>query len=194
MLEYFFKGGMMMYPLLVCSVLSLAIIINRVVYFIRLSKDEKRLLPAVGLFIRDGQFSEALGFLSKSDSSIAKILKSGLEQKTRGPEKVRDSFERSELEEIPVMEKYLSVLGTIGSISTLLGFTGTVTGMINAFNAIAREGVSSPTIVASGIAEALITTAYGLFIAIPTLVAYHYFTAKIDRLTLEIEKFERSIL
>ena len=101
---------------------------------------------------------------------------------------MEEAMETAGLNEVPRLEQYLPILHTIGSVATLLGFTGTVLGMISAFNAIAQAGVSSPSIVANGIAEALTTTATGLLIAIPTLVFYNYLSHRVDRFVLQIEK------
>ncbi len=109
----------------------------------------------------------------------------------------KDSLE-SELQdaienELQKLEKYLPILATIGSLSTLLGFTGTVTGMITAFSNIVAQGVSTPLVVAGGIAEALITTAAGLFIAIPTVTAHSYFSHRVDQIIFKLERYTKEI-
>ena len=125
---------------------------------------------------------------------VSSIIKAGLSKYHEGKEEMEKTMEEAGLYEIPHLEQYLSVLATIASVSTLVGFTGTVTGMINAFNSIAIQGVSSPSFVARGISEALITTAAGLIIAIPTLVFYHYFSYRLNRFILEIERCSKELL
>jgi biopolymer transport protein ExbB len=116
------------------------------------------------------------------------VLAAGLKDKEHGRIAMEESMEEAGLYAIPKLEKFLPTLSTLASISTLLGFTGTVTGMISAFNAIAAANVTTPAVVASGVSEALITTAYGLFIAIPTVVAYNYFVSRVDNFVLGLEK------
>ncbi len=116
------------------------------------------------------------------------MLTTGLYYRDLSKAEVEEAIQETSLYEIPRLERFLPLLGTIGNISPLLGFTGTVLGMISAFTAIANAGVSSPSIVANGIAEALLTTATGLIIAIPTLFFYNYFTHKVDTFVLEMEK------
>jgi len=118
----------------------------------------------------------------------------GIARIKNGRESVNNAMEETALDQVALVEKRLSVLSTIASISTLLGFTGTVIGMIKAFQSIAREGVSSPTIVAGGISAALITTAAGLLIAIPSIVFYQYFCHRVNREVKIIEKYSKELL
>ncbi len=192
-ISYLLKGGILMYPLLICSILSLGIIINRIWFYYRVQINEEYLMTRIKQFLDQNMIEEAIALCDSTPGPLAYILKAGLVNHARGLVAVEKSFEQAELEEIPLLEKGLPVLGTIASISTLLGFTGTVLGMIRAFNSIVAHGISSPTIVASGIAEALITTAAGLLIAIPTVVFYHYFSNRVDRFTLEIEKRSKEL-
>lgn len=193
LLSYLLKGGMLIYPLLICSALSVAIIINRIWFYHFAQINEEHLMIRIKQFLDQNMTEEAIAFCDSTRGPLAYILKAGLVNYTRGQVAVEKAFEQAELQEIPLLEKYLPVLGTIASVSTLLGFTGTVIGMIKAFNSIAASGISSPTIVASGIAEALITTATGLLIAIPTVIFYHYFSNRVDRFTLEIEKRSKEL-
>jgi len=107
---------------------------------------------------------------------------------------VREKMEEVGRRELSFLERYLNVIGTIASIATLLGLLGTVTGMIKTFNVLAAKGVAEPGDVAGGISEALITTAAGLIVAIPSLVMYHYLRSKVRALALELEEVALKLL
>ena len=181
LLHYFIAGGLMMYPLLICSILIVAIIFNRAITFYRAETDEKRLMVKIREFLSRGVPEGAVALCDRTSGPVAAILKAGLAQYVKGKHAMEEAFETAALYEIPRLERYLAMLSTIASISTLMGFTGTVTGMISAFNAIAKANLSSPAIVASGVAEALITTAAGLIIALPAIVSYRYFAGRVDK-------------
>lgn len=188
MLEYFTKGGIMMWPLLLCSILSAAIIIERFIYYHRAKTDIARFMTELKKLVYTGLIAEAITLCEQTSGPVAFVLAAGLKDKEHGRVAMEEAMEEAGLDAIPRLEKFLPTLSTLASVSTLLGFTGTVTGMIAAFNAIAAANVTTPQVVASGVSEALITTAYGLFIAIPTVVAYNYFISKVDTFVLGIEK------
>lgn len=194
MLEYFIKGGIMMWPLLVCSILSGAIIIQRFYSYHKAKCDVNDLMDRIRNFIYKNELDKSAMLCEKTPGPVAFVLSAGLKQTDHGRAAMEEAMEEAGLHEIPRLEKYLSTLSTIASVSTLLGFTGTVMGMIHAFNAIAAANVTTPQIVASGVSEALITTAYGLFIAIPTVVAYNYFISRVDYFVLEIEKSSTALI
>ena len=194
MLQYFFRGGIMMYPLLVISILIVAVIINRVFVFNRAETDEKRLMIRIKEFLDKKMPEGAIALCDRTSGPVAAILKAGLVEHAKGKKSMEEAFETAALYEIPRLEKFLPMLSTMGSVSTLIGFTGTVLGMINAFNSIAKANISSPAIVASGVAEALITTATGLIIAIPAIVFYHYFIHKVDKLVIDIERCSKELI
>ncbi|MBI5554841.1 MAG: MotA/TolQ/ExbB proton channel family protein [Elusimicrobia bacterium] len=188
MLEYFSKGGIMMWPLLLCSILSAAIIIERLFYYHRAKTDIAGFMTKLKKLMYADKIAEAVSLCEQTPGPVAFVLAAGLKDKEHGRIAMEESMEEAGLYAIPKLEKYLPTLSTLASISTLLGFTGTVTGMISAFNAIAAANVTTPQVVASGVSEALITTAYGLFIAIPTVVAYNYFVSRMDNFVLGLEK------
>jgi len=187
-LEYFSKGGIMMWPLLICSILSAAIIIERLFYYHRSKTDIADFMSELKKLVYAEKITEAVSLCEQTPGPVAFVLAAGLKDKEHGRIAMEESMEEAGLYAIPKLEKYLPTLSTLASISTLLGFTGTVTGMISAFNAIATANVTTPAVVASGVSEALITTAYGLFIAIPTVVAYNYFISRVDSFVLGLEK------
>jgi len=193
MWNYFVKGGFMMWPLLCCSIFSVAIIINRLIFFRKVRTDHKKVEKFLD-FVEKKELQKALQIAQSSNSAVVNVLKNGLTKFHEGKESIEKALDEASLYEIPELEKYLPFLSAIASTSTLIGFTGTVTGMIRAFNDIVKHGVSTPTVVAKGIAEALITTAAGLFIAIPTILFYHYFSHQVERITTEIELYSRELL
>ena len=188
MLEYFSKGGIMMWPLLLCSILAAAIIIERFFYYHRAKTDIAGFMTELKKLVYAGKIAEAIKFCEQTPGPVAFVLAAGLKEKEHGRLAMEEAMEEAGLDAIPRLEKFLPPLSTLASVSTLLGFTGTVTGMIAAFNAIASANVTTPQVVAGGVSEALVTTAYGLFIAIPTVVAYNYFISKVDNFVLSIEK------
>lgn len=188
MLDLLFKGGYIMVPLLFCSVLSLAIVIER---FINLR--EERIIPRaffnrIKNLLLEGHINEALAICSRSEKPIAKIIEAGIRKYYYSRDEIREAIEDAGRHESAYLERYLGVLNTIAGIAPLLGLLGTVSGMIKAFNVISIVGVGQPEKLAGGISEALIATAAGLTVAIPTLVFHNYFAERADRLVLEMEK------
>jgi len=194
MLNYFLRGGIMMYPLFLASVLALAIVINKVYVLSRIRTNERELMGKIKQLVNQKMVAQAVTLCEKTKGPVASILKAGLTQYGKGQKAIEDAFEAQASEEVPRLESYLPALATIASVSTLMGFTGTVTGMIRAFDSIAAASATSPAIVASGISEALITTAAGLLIAIPTLLFYRYFIHRVDRLVSEIERYCKEVI
>lgn len=177
-----------MWPLLLCSILSATIIIERFFYYHRAKTDIAGFMAELKKLVYSGKIAEAISLCERTSGPLAYVLAAGLKDKEHGRVAMEEAMEEAGLDAIPRLEKYLSPLSTLATISTLLGFTGTVIGMISAFNAIAAANVTTPQVVAGGVSEALVTTAYGLFIAIPTVVAYNYFISRVDNFVLGIEK------
>ncbi len=194
MLNYFLRGGIMMYPLFLASVLALAIIINKLYVLSRAISNERELTGKIRELLNRKMVEQAVVICKNSKGPVASILKAGLSQYDKGQKAMEDAFEAQALEEVPRLESYLPALATIASVSTLMGFTGTVTGMIRAFDSIAAASATSPAIVASGISEALITTAAGLLIAIPTLLFYRYFVHRVYTFVCVIERYCKELV
>jgi biopolymer transport protein ExbB len=194
MLNYFLRGGIMMYPLFLASVLALAIIINKLQVLSRAKTGERELMGRIKGLVDQKRVEQAVAVCNNSKGPVASILKAGLSQYDKGQKAMEDAFETQASEEVPRLETYLPALATIAAVSTLMGFTGTVIGMIRAFDSIAAASATSPAIVASGISEALITTATGLLIAIPTLLFYRYFVHRVDRFVSEVERYCREVI
>jgi len=186
-MNYIVQGGFIMVILLVISILAIAIVINRLRFYHRAKVDSGGLLEEALKYIRAGSPAAAVSLCEETPGPLAAVMKAGLSFYGDGAEVMEEAFQSQELKEMPKLEKYLPVLSTIASIATLTGFTGTVTGMIRAFNSIAQAGASSPAIVASGISQALLTTAAGLLIAIPTVIFVRFFESAVDRFANEID-------
>jgi len=188
MITLIVKGGIFMYPILFCSILALAIFLERLWFLRRKSIIPNEFIGHVEEMLKKRKISEAI-FLCQNDvSPIAKIFLSGLKNAQKGLWLIKEAIEERGSREATRIEKNVGVLSTIANVATLLGLLGTVSGMIKAFNAISVQGMGTPGLLAGGIAEALITTAAGLCIAIPTLVAHRYLKDKAGSLIFEMEE------
>jgi biopolymer transport protein ExbB len=188
MLDFIIKGGPVMAPILLCSVISLAIIVERCLSLRRQRILKYEILLRIEELLRDRKIPEATTLCKRYPSSMTRILLAAILNHDKTRQEIKEIIEDAGRHEVPVLERYLPVLGTIATISTLLGLLGTITGMIKTFNVIAALGYGHPEALAGGISEALITTAAGLGVAIPTVVVYNYFTSKVDSLVIEMEK------
>jgi len=188
MFEIIRSGGWLMLPLLGCSVVAAAIILERL-----WTLQQKRVLPRdlsakVWEWVKGNQLNdEHIEALSRS-SSLGEILAAALANRHRDPDFVKERVQDTGRHVVHEMERFLTTLGTIAAISPLLGLLGTVVGMIKVFAAITTHGVGNPTVLAGGISEALITTAAGLTVAIPSLIAFRYLRSRIDSLVVQMEK------
>jgi|Tabmets5t2r1_1033131.scaffolds.fasta_scaffold02434_2 biopolymer transport protein ExbB len=188
MFEFVIKGGLVMVPLLLCSVISLSIIVERGLSLRRNRILKYDVLQRIEELLRDRKIPEASTLCKRYPSSMTRILLAAILNHDKSRQEIKEIIEDAGRQEVPVLERYLTILGTIASISVLLGLLGTVMGMIRTFNAIAALGYGHPEALAGGISEALVATATGLAIAIPTLVMYNFFTSKVDSLVIEMEK------
>jgi biopolymer transport protein ExbB len=177
------KGGFVMIPLLACSILALAVVLERAWFWWR-SRDSmttERVLTTAA----HGQWEAALACAEASRSPVARVLVAGLRHRNPAPTLAMEVTAR---EETGRLTRYLSVLDTIITLSPLLGLLGTVTGMIGAFGVMAETGINQPHAITGGVAEALIATASGLAVAIAALVPYNYFLRRAERTLDEIER------
>jgi biopolymer transport protein ExbB len=186
-IDFIIKGGIVMYPIILCSIIALGIFIERL-WILR----KKAVIPAdLVSFVEDRikkkNISAAIDICEKSDSSIAKIFLAGLKNSSKGMWLVKEAIEERGSRESVILEKNVSMLSTIANLSTLLGLLGTVSGMIKTFKVVS-QGSGNPSLLAGGIAEALITTAAGLCVAIPVLVGYRYLKNKTESLIFEMEE------
>ena len=188
MFEFLARGGVLMIPLGICSILALAIILERTLNLRTKKIIQLDILQQVRDLVAENQVSDAMTLCRRYPSVMGRILLVTIANHDREREELRSVVEDAGRQEVTTLDRNLGALGTIAAISPLLGLTGTVFGMIRTFAIISEKGIAHPSQLAGGISEALITTATGLVVAIPTLIFYNYFTNKADRLILEIEK------
>ncbi|VAW86722.1 MotA/TolQ/ExbB proton channel family protein [hydrothermal vent metagenome] len=188
MLEIIKSGGWLMWPIMLCSVLAMALIGERL-WALRKSRIiPEHLVAQIWGWKKAKQLDAEKVITLRKSSALGAVLAAGLVNMEHSREVMKESIEESGRHVAHSLERYLTTLGTIASITPLLGLLGTVVGMIKVFNAILHEGVGDPNVLAGGISEALITTAAGLSVAIPTLIFYRYFRGKIDALVVEMEQ------
>ena len=186
MLEILQAGGWLMLPITLASVLAVGICIERA-WSLRTAE-----VVPLGLVERLADAShgtfDAGGLAALcGQSSLGRILAAGLSAKSRGRERMKEAMQEAAASVVHDLERYLTTLGTIASISPLLGLLGTVVGMIRVFNALLTRGAGNPAALAGGISEALVTTAAGLVVAIPALIFHRYLLRKVDELVVAME-------
>jgi biopolymer transport protein ExbB len=187
-LELYWTGGFFMHPILACSVIGLAIILERLYFFAKARTDTGRLMNELLRVLQEEGFEAAQRMLHGTRGPIAAVLHSGLARAKKGPEAVEKAITTAASIETALLERGLIWLATVANIAPLLGFLGTVSGMIHAFEAIAAAEEVSARLVATGIYEALITTAAGLIVAIPVQTAHNYFVSRIDKFVIDMEE------
>ena len=180
--------GFMRVPLAICLVIGLAVIAWKFVDLSGKASKTRKILRDVDEVLNQGRIREALEITRDSNAPAAKILYAGLERHDEGTERIMKAIENQGLIELSKLEKGLVVLATLTNVAPLLGFLGTVIGMIQAFQSIELAGEVEATLVAGGIKVALLTTAAGLVIAIPVSVGHNYFVARIDSLVIDMEE------
>ncbi len=188
MYELVIAGGWLMLPIILCSVVAMAIIIERLWSLRRQIVVPENLVAQVWQLHRDGEITAGHVSSIRDGSPLGRILSAGIINRQHSREIMKESIEEMGRQVVHELERYLNTLGTIASITPLLGLLGTVIGMIKVFSAITLVGVGDPGVLAGGISEALITTATGLSVAIPSLMFHRYFTGRVDRLVIAMEE------
>ncbi|MGE5197582.1 MAG: MotA/TolQ/ExbB proton channel family protein [Deltaproteobacteria bacterium] len=190
--KVFLAGGPVMWPILLCSIFALAIILEKFFYLNKITIDTKDFLDKILDKMKRHQIKDALQICDYSKNPISNILKAGILKYDRPRDQIKEAIEDASLYEVPKLEKNLSVLATLAHISPLLGLLGTVTGMVRCFQTIQTKATTfhpvSPGDLAGGIWEALLTTVAGLVVAIPTFVVYNYLVNRVNNFVLEMEK------
>ena len=181
-------GGPFMWPIVLCSIAAAAIILERL-----WTLQEKRVLPRdltqrVWQLVESNQVNDKVIAALEQNSPLGKVLAAGLANRHRSREIMMERLEDTGRHVVHDLERFLNTLGTIASISPLLGLLGTVTGIIKAFNALQAGAAGDPRMLSGGIAEALIATAAGLCVAIPALISYRYLRGRVERIVIEMEK------
>lgn len=182
------KGGIFMYPIVFCSILALAVFLERLWVLRRKSIIPEDFVRQVEELLKKRKLPEAVFLCQGDTSSIAKIFLAGLRNTQKGMWLVKEAIEERGRREAAILEKNVGILSTIANLTPLLGLLGTVSGMIKTFNVISVQGIGNPAPLAGGIAEALITTAAGLCIAIPTLVCHRFVRDKASTLIFAMEE------
>lgn len=186
--DYMDMGGPIMWPLLAFSIIALAFIVERFIALWRAKINVNEFLAKIRkALLVNRSVREAIKVCEQYQGPVASIMKAGLLKFGHPKEDLEKTIENAALYEMGRLERGLMVLATTANVAPLLGFLGTVTGMINSFDALAEAGLSNPGLVASGIKEALITTAAGLMVAIPVQLFYNYFTSRINTFVRDIE-------
>lgn len=188
MYEIIKAGGIMMVPILLASVIAIAIIVERLWTLQRDRILPKQLFEKVWQWVEGNQLEDNHLRLLEQNSPLGRVLAAGLANRHHSREMVREAIEDSGRHVVHELERFLSTLGTIAGISPLLGLLGTVFGMIRTFNSISVSGIGSPAALSSGIAEALVATAAGLAVAIPSLICFRMLRRRVDGLVVEMEK------
>ncbi|HHZ70714.1 MAG TPA: MotA/TolQ/ExbB proton channel family protein [Methylococcaceae bacterium] len=188
MFDFFEKGGLMLLPIVLCSIVALGIIVERFWSLKRNKILPPDLVPQVWKLSREEKLDAMAIRRLKVGSPLGAILAAGLSNSRFGREIMKESIEEVGRQVAHDLERYLTALGTISAITPLLGLLGTVVGMIKVFSAIMSQGVGDPSVLAGGISEALITTAAGLAVAIPSLMFHRYFEGRVDDLVLNMEE------
>ncbi len=188
------KGGPVMYPILFCSIFALGIAMERLFQLRRNNIIDPEFLGTIRKHWQKQEMDKAIGICHKYDVSISRILRAGLLRFNYGILEIERAIEGAGQHEASLLSSNLRLLGAVAGLAPMLGLLGTVIGMIKAFDVISQSGTGNPGLVASGISEALITTAAGLVVGIPALAIYHYFRGKVDKFVFEMEEISIQLL
>ncbi len=180
------SGGPAMWMLLVLSIVAIAIVIERLMFFASQHSDSKGLLRALGQKIAANDLSGAVKVCQQNKGMLPKILEFGLRRGEKNRADITDALSIALMEHLNTLERNLGIIGTIAVISPFVGLFGTVLGIIRAFQDIALKGNSTPAVVAAGVSEALVTTAAGLFVAVVSVIFFNYFKSRIKSYNQEM--------
>lgn len=182
-----FKNSIVMVILLICSIIALALIIERLLYFVRNSFDTRTGFLRFSQVLRNQGVNAALAYTKQKKNPLFGLFAVAMQNQHLDAENLYDVLSSYIIEEKLKFDRYLGGMGTLANAATLLGLLGTVTGLIRAFHNISITGSGGPAVISAGIAEALLTTAFGLFIGIPTLFFYNYYTKKSNELAMALD-------
>lgn len=187
-MQLLMAGGVTLIVLAACSILSIAVIIERLIYYKNRSgvKREDLMSRVKGALKRDDA-EHAVEICRKADTPFSNVVSAGLNFREHSEKEMSNNMERTIVIETNLLEQYTAIIGTIGSIAVYIGLFGTVLGIIKSFNDISVSGGGGISVVVNGIAESLICTAAGLCVAVPAVVAYNYFTKRIDGFITDME-------
>jgi biopolymer transport protein ExbB len=181
-----FRESFVMVILLLCSLVSITFIIERWLFFRKARLNVGSFMSKVKGYLKEGKFDDALKFCDSIQTPLSKVIRTGLANRNLPRLDLEEAMSNTRLEELVRMERFLGVLGTMGNTAPLIGLFGTVIGIMRAFHDLAVSGSGGPSVVAAGIAEALLTTAAGLVVAIPAVMLYNYYLKKVKNHTIEM--------
>ena len=189
MFEFIEAGGLLMWPIIACSVIAMAITLERLWAFRRRRVVPDHLLPQIWKLYKSKELDRQRILAIRESSPLGRLLATGLTNLAHSREVMKEAIEEEGRQVVHELERYLNALGTVAAIAPLLGLLGTVFGMIEVFAAITSAGgVGNPAVLAGGISKALITTAAGLSVAIPSLIAHRYLTGRVAELAIATEQ------
>ena len=195
MIETLKSGGILMIPILVCGVLATFIIIERCIYFASIKKRDGKLMSNVNSSLASGDYEACAIACTEADTPMAQVIKKAIDCRRFEERDIRDLVEAEMDFVVPRFEHFITPLGTISNIATLLGLLGTVTGNIKAFGVLGGGGtMGDPALLAGAIAEALVTTVAGLCVSIPSVIFHNYFVSRVNRRVVEMEARVTSVL
>jgi biopolymer transport protein ExbB len=188
MFELIAKGGIVLWVIMALSVVGAAIIIERILYFRRITVDEDKLFQRIKASVEKGHFDEAMSICDNNLSPLSALIKVGIEHREYPELAQKEVLKDAANQEVPKLERNVSALGTIAHIAPLLGLLGTVTGTMQAFGVLGRFGaVADPSILAKGVSEALVTTVAGIVVAVPAVIFYNYLVTKVNLILIKME-------
>ncbi len=194
-ISYLFSaGGLLVYPLLLLLVAGLIIIVIKAIQLRRGRTIAPEMVDKIEGMLIDRKIPEATALCKQGSSPMSRVLMSGIVNYEKSEAELKEILEEAGRQEVPGIRAWLPTLGTIASVAPLLGLLGTVVGMIEVFSTLSEETSVNPSMLAGGISKALLTTAIGMVIAMPTLAAYNFFIAKVQNLIIEMEKTSLRII
>jgi biopolymer transport protein ExbB len=188
MFELLQKGGFIMVIIVLLSLVGTVIIIERLLFFRKIRVDEEKMISRLKSALEKGHFDEAVSICENNPAPITNLMKVGIEHRNYGEAEIKESIMNAANLEIPQLERFLPALGTVAHIAPLLGLLGTVTGNIEAFGVLGQFAAGGdPRALANGIAEALITTAAGIVVAVPAITFYNHLVSKVNHIIIRLE-------
>jgi biopolymer transport protein ExbB len=188
------RSSFTMIILMACSVVALTYIFERWLFYKHTSIDADRFFMKIKEAFRNDGIEKAISVCNSSLAPLAAVVKSGLEESGKKSEIAAEMMDAMAIEQRTKLEKNLSILGTLGNISPLIGLFGTVIGIIRAFHSLSVSGSAGPSVISAGIAEALMTTAAGLVVAVPAVIFYNYYLRRVETVMNEIESISKKVL
>lgn len=186
-IEFIFRGGFMMYPLLISALVALTVIFERLHMFYRVYRTSPEFISQVFKLIQNQQLQEAEKVCKQTNTPVSAVVAAGIEHFANPLEEMELSMKNQAEAWMPLLEKRIEIIDTVITAAPLLGLLGTITGMMASFQVLSEKGVNEPNAITGGVAEALIATATGLVIALVCLVAYNYLTARVKVFIYEVE-------